>query len=45
MKEGLVKYPLVSNLCSVVWYESFGIIISVTVGFLYKANGALFSSF
>jgi len=45
MKGGLVKYTLVSNLCSGVCFESFGVIISVTAGFLYMTNCMLFSSF
>lgn len=45
MEEDLVKYLLVSNLCSGVQYVSFGINISVTVGFLYMANCIIFSSF
>ena len=45
MEEGLVKYPIVSNLCSGVWYKSFGIILSVTVGFLYMANCIILLSF
>lgn len=41
----LVKYLIAANLCPGECHDPFGIILSVAVGFLYKANFILFSSF
>ena len=34
----LVKYLIAASLCSEGWHESFGIMVSVAVGFLYILN-------
>ena len=34
----LVKYLTAANLCSGGWHESFGVIITVAVGFLYRVS-------
>jgi len=34
----LVKYLIAASLCSWDWQESFGIMVSVVVGFLYILN-------
>jgi len=39
----LVKYLTAASLCSAGWYESFEMIITVTVGFLYTLNCTLLS--
>ena len=40
----VVKYLSAANLCSGRWHESFGMIISVAVGFIFMMNILLLSS-